>query len=341
MAEAQVKAAVEGANWPLAYFWRMAREIDVRADKISTVSRKQRYACIGELGALGRLNAECCGHELVEVIPCALMQERREPKQIDIGLRGHRVPEDAFLLLWSGSFNTWSDVETLYEAVAKAMQEDDQIWFCSTGGQLDGHDEKTYPRFQQLVRDGGLADRFLLEGWVDGDAVPSYVSQADLGVLTEKSIYEGQLGSKNRIAEWMAAGLAVAYNRVGDIGDDLERYQLGLSFPVQGAEALKSQILWAATHRQELSAMASRARDFADRHYSVEASISPLAVWCLEPAFAPDHEVRETLYQEATPLRFERTAGKVAELVEALPVRDSGKLRRGLGRIARRFGWVS
>lgn len=339
MAEAQVKAGVEQENWPLAYFWRIVREIDATADRISTVSRKQRLACMGELGAVGRLNAKTCGHELVEVVPCALMQERLAPAGREIDLRAGRVPDDAFVLLWSGSFNTWSDVETLFAGVEAAMEEESRIWFCSTGGQLDGHDEVTYPRFCELVAASRHRERFLLEGWVDGELVADYVDQADLGVLTEKAIYEGELGSKNRIAEWMAASLPVAYNRVGDIGDDLDRYRLGLTFGVGDAEAFAQQVLWAARHPEELAQMTDRAREFAQRHYSVESSISPLALWCLEPQFAPDREERRALLGSFDPLVFEGAAGKVAQAVESLPIPNAGGVRRSLGRMARRLGF--
>ena len=79
MAEAQAKAALEGRNWPVAHTWRLAAPVLRAADRLSVVSERQRYAAIGELGAVGRLTAETCGHELVAVVPCALVPPGETP----------------------------------------------------------------------------------------------------------------------------------------------------------------------------------------------------------------------------------------------------------------------
>ena len=69
MAEAQAKAALEGENWPIARWWRMVLPVASRADRISVVSERQRYAAIGELGAIGRLTGETCGYEFTNCDP--------------------------------------------------------------------------------------------------------------------------------------------------------------------------------------------------------------------------------------------------------------------------------
>ena len=85
-------------------------------------------------------------------------------------------------------------------------------------------------------------------------------SEADLGILADRPIYEGLLGSKNRIVQWMGAGLPVVYNRIGDLGDLLEERRLGLTFPPGDASALAERLAWAAGHGSELREMAERAR---------------------------------------------------------------------------------
>src|SRR4030042_1369409 len=87
------------------------------AARLPVVSESQRRAAIGELGAVGRLTAETCGYELVSVIPCAHVPPEEAPPRTDARAgrvaRGRIVPDDAFVVLWSGGFNVWSDVATL------------------------------------------------------------------------------------------------------------------------------------------------------------------------------------------------------------------------------------
>ena len=133
-----------------------------------------------------------------------------------------------------------------------------------------------------------FADRFDLRGWLVADQLPAVVAESDLGVLTEKPIYEGMLGSKNRVVQWMSSGLAVAYNDIGDLGELLDNHRLGLTFPVGDAETLADRLCWAADHPQEVAAMAQRACRFAQEHLSFKATTTELLAWAANPTFAPD-----------------------------------------------------
>ena len=324
MAEAQAKAALEKANWPLAHWWKMVEPVMRRADRISTVSQRQMYAAIGELGAVGRLASETCGYDFTAVIPCALIPNAATPTESVI--RGIKVADDDFVVLWSGGYNVWSDVQTLFEALESAMEKDSRIHFVSTGGAIKGHDSATYAQFEELIGGSAFADRFHLEGWVRNSLVPSYVAEADLGVLTEQTIYEGLLGSKNRIIQWMGDGLPVAYNRVGDLGDYLFENDAGLVFQPGDAEALSQHILWAANHSQELSAMSRKARSLARAELSFESSTRPLLVWAKQPEFAPDASSRASIQ---SPLDHGTVGDRVSVKAQKLStIRRSPTLRR-------------
>ncbi len=292
MAEAQAKAFAEGRNWPVAYTWNLLRPVLLSADRLSVVSERQRYAAIGELGAVGRLTAETCGYEFTAVIPCALVPTEEAPTPPGGGpgpvVRGRLVPEDAFVVLWSGGFNVWSDVETVARGVETAMSRNPQIHFVATGGAIPGLDAAAWERFRAMAGGSPHRDRFHLEGWVPAERVAAYVAEADLGILADRPIYEGLLGSKNRVVQWMGAGLPVLYNRIGDLGDLLEGRRLGLTFPPGDAAVLAERLAWAATHREELRERASRAREVAHRELTFEATARPLVDWAASPRRAPD-----------------------------------------------------
>lgn len=318
MAEAQAKAALERENWPVPRWWRMVHPVISRADRISVVSERQRYAAIGELGAIGRLTGETCGYEFTSVIPCGLVEEPFVAPSKDALVRGREAPEDAFIVLWSGGYNVWSDVETLHAGLEAAMDEEESLHFVSTGGAIEGHDDSTYARFRELISGSRHQARYHLAGWVKRELVPHYVAESDLGVLTDRPIYEGTLGSKNRVVQWMATGLPSAYNRVGDIGDYLAEGRLGLTFPVGDSRALAEQLLWAARNRHALADMADRAQRACVRDFSFVATTEGLREWAAAPSHAPDHRPAAT----RSPFDFE-------EIPPESPPPDPVSKRRG------------
>lgn len=299
MAEAQAKALLEQADWPIAHFWNLLAPILRHADHLSVVSERQRWAAIGELGSAGRLSYINCGHELVSVQPCALIpRPPMEPgEQL---LRGKVFPEDAFAVFWSGGYNVWSDVDTLFGALEAVMEKEPRLHFVSTGGEIGGHDEKTYRRFEEAVAGSRHRSRYHLLGWVDADLVPRYQAEMDLGILTEIPIYEGQLGHKNRVVQWMGGGLPVLYNRVGDLGELLDQHGgLGLTFKAGDSADLASQLAWAVGHAGELALMAERARVYTLENLTFEATTRDLVAWAAAPRHAPDAGIRRNIASPA------------------------------------------
>ena len=320
MAEAQAKASIDAHNWPVAHTWGFLAPVLRAADRLSVVSERQRYAAIGELGAVGRLTAETCGYEFTAVIPCALVPPEEAPPRSPgprvRQVKGRLAPEDAFVVLWSGGFNVWSDVETVTHGLESAMRRDPRIHFVATGGAIPGLDEATWTRFQDLVSRSPHRERFHLEGWVAAERVAAYVEEADLGVLADRPIYEGLLGSKNRVVQWMGAGLPVVYNRIGDLGDLLEGQRLGLTFHPGDAAALAERVEWAATHGSELREMAGRAREVARRELTFEVTTRPLVEWAAAPRRAPDAASRARV---RGPLSHATLRQRAAGLLRRLP----------------------
>jgi glycosyltransferase involved in cell wall biosynthesis len=331
LAEAQAKATLDRNNAPIAYFWRLLQPVLGWADKLSVVSDRQRYAAIGQLGTCGRLSLETCGYDFTSVIPCAFIPET--PREPSASLRGRLFPDDAFVVLWSGSYNTWSDVDTLFRGVETAMRRNPRIHFLSTGGEIPGHDERTYRSLVEQIERSALASRFHLAGWIAANEVPSYWAAADLGVLCEQPIYEGLLGSKNRVVQWMGWGLPVAYNQVGDLGDLLAREALGLTFRPGHAEELSAQILRAVDQPTTLREMTSRAQAYVQRELTFAHTTRELVAWAGKPSHAPDAARKSAA---STPADFTTPMQTVASAVtrQFPAVRHSSRLRALWHRLA-------
>jgi len=285
MAEAQALAQVLRDDNMVFRVWSYVAPVLERGDSFSVVSERQKCALIGQLAARGRLNMHTMGDDLVRVVPCGiapLPAADGEPSN------RRRMPEGAFLVLWSGGYNTWADVDTLFQALCLAMRERDEIQFVSTGGAIHGHDERTYPRFLEAVSSCELRDKFHLFGWVETSEVPFFYRACDVGINVDRFCYEGFLGSRNRILDWMNAGLTVVTTASCELSQILADQGLGVVVPTGKPEALAKALVSLADDREALKRFAERAQRYARERFGFETTARPLVRWAENPCFAAD-----------------------------------------------------
>ncbi len=288
MAEAQAKVFRYSDDTYLDHFRQHELLALDKGDIFSCVSRAQSFATVGELGLVGRLNRFTTGYEFCSVIPCAMSPEPLV-HETEV-LRNKLVPPDAFVVLWSGGFNTWTDTETLVAGLELAMEENAGIWFVSTGGQIDGHDEKTYPEFVQRVQSSPFSNRFILKGWIPKSQVPNYYFEADIGINIDRFMYEGMFGSKNRVLDWMRAGLPSLIGELCELSRDLPQKGLAYNFPLQDPRALAERLLYLADHRDAVRKTGERAKAYGLKHLTFEATTAVFRDWLEKPEKSPDHK---------------------------------------------------
>ncbi len=291
MAEAQAKAFRYQTNEYLDHFLYHQYLALHTGDKFSTVSRAQSFATVGELGLIKRLSAQTTGYEFCHTIPCAV--EPTLYTHDKIIFRGKDVPENAFVVLWSGGFNTWTDTDTLFEALEIAMAVNPNIYFVSTGGQIDGHDEITYPQFAELARHSKYSDRFILKGWLPKEDVHNTYFEADIGINIDRYMYEGVFGSKNRVLDWMKAGLPALIGELCELSMELPCKGLGYSYPLGDSHTLADRLLKLAENPEEVKLTGRRARDYALQHLSFEVTTKPFQKWLSSPEKAPDKHLEQ------------------------------------------------
>ena len=286
MAEAQTKCRVYDDDRYLSHFWSMERAVLDRADVISTVSEAQAHATLGELAARGRLGRRSFGYRFVYRVPNAVSEvEYRHDKTV---LRGSVAADGDFVVLWAGGYNTWTDVDLLYEALTTAMAEVPELRFVSTGGAIDGHDEITFDSFRRRASGSPFADRFHFAGWVPTEDVPSYYFESDLGINVDSYNYETVFGARNRLNDMMKVGLPVLTTTGTEISRIVAERELGLTCATGDAGAFAERLIWAARHRDRLPAMAEAARDFVHDEFSYERTTEPVRAWAADPHRAPD-----------------------------------------------------
>jgi len=287
LSEAQAKAHRYQDDSYLEHFWKHEILAINKGDIFSSVSHAQAAAIVGELGLIGRLNYTTTGYVFCHTIPCAMDPEPLKHKKHVY--RGNLVPSDAFVVLWSGGFNTWTDIDTLMNGLELAMERNPNIWFVSTGAQIDGHDEKTYPEFLQRVSKSPYKNRFVNRGWVPKLEVHNYYFEADIGINIDRFMYEGFFGSKNRILDWMRAGLPSLTGELCELSKELTEKKIGFNFPIHSPEKLAEKLLYLISKPDLLKATGERARKYGLEILGFNHTTQPFQNWLENPQKSPDH----------------------------------------------------
>lgn len=287
MAEAQARAFMDNSDKCLFHYWNSEFNILTSADIFSSVSQRQSYALIGELGACGRLNMWTSEYNFTRVIPCGMPDEEFiHEKNV---LRGFgNISGDDFVVLWTGGYNTWTDVDTLYRGLISAMSINPKIKFVSTGGEIPEQDTITYPHFLELINSGRFRENFVMNGWINGADVPNYYFEADIGINIDKDIYEVSLGSKNRILDWMRAGLCVLSSNVCELTEIIKDEGIGYTFNAHDFMGMSDKIIYLSRHPDEVKKTAEKGRIYAREHFNFHKTTRDLINWLKNPSFAPD-----------------------------------------------------
>jgi glycosyltransferase involved in cell wall biosynthesis len=287
MAEGQSKAFRINGDTPIADFFKLEYPIICNADIFSAVAEAQKWALIGELGLVGRLNRFTDNYGFCHVIPNGL--EQPIPKPTTMLLRGRKLDENDFVILWSGGFNTWCDYEVLVAALEELMARYPHVKFVATGGQINGHDDVSYPRFQRLVSQSQYRERFILEGWIPADLLPHYYYESDIGINVDRDCYEVRLGSKNRILDWMSTGLPPVCSRVCELSLLLEKTGAGFTYAPGSKVALVDCLTRIIqSPREELKCLRERVKSVGIELLGFDNIMVPLRDWVRDPRFAPD-----------------------------------------------------
>ncbi|MFZ3085930.1 MAG: glycosyltransferase, partial [Candidatus Hydromicrobium sp.] len=287
MAEAQARAYIDDDDECLFHYWNSEYNIISNADIFSCVSSRQQYALIGELGATGRLNKYTSDYDFTNIIPCGLpLEEYSHTKKV---FRGRdSIKKDDFVVLWTGGYNTWTDVDTLFKGMILAMEKNSKIKFVSTGGEIPEQDMKTYPRFLSMINSSPYKERFVMKGWVAGEDVPNYYLEADVGINIDKDIYEVRLGSKNRILDWFRAGLCVLSSNVCELTDIIEKEKIGYTFKPYDSNDLSAKLIYLANHPDEVKKTAIAGKKYGLLNFNFNKTTEKLQKWVESPTFSPD-----------------------------------------------------
>lgn len=270
-----------------------------KADFLLCASEKQRDFWLGQLAAVGRVNAmtyeaDNALRDLLDVAPFGL--EPDVPPQERHAIKG-AVPgigPDDKVLLWGGGIYDWFDTETLLRAMAKVIQThpDARLFFLGVAHPNPGVPVmKAQARTFELSAELGLTDKYVFfnREWVAFDDRHNYLLDADAGVSTHYEHIETAFSFRTRILDYLWARLPMVTTRGDGFADLIESTPLGMTVPEQDVDQLAEGII-RVLYDDDLRATIASAIDTVREEFSWSHALEPLTSFCAAPRTAPDRQ---------------------------------------------------
>lgn len=262
----------------------------LRGDVFSVCGASQGHMLVGELAMCGRLNSRTLGYDFTRIIYPGAPPVPNHEGQKTHSLSAFGIPSEAFVVLWCGGYNTWTDVDTLYYGLVTSMANNPKIHFLSVGASTYEAPETAYDRFVKSIEQSPYRERFHLLGWRPWQEIPDYYYASDIGLNIDALHYETLYGTRTRLVEMLAYGLPVLTSEGAEISYLVPKKGVGASFASGDGDDLACTLLHLSTDLESLSTMRMAARMLVASDWSFRATTAALRSWVAVPEVAPDHQ---------------------------------------------------
>ncbi len=268
-----------------------------RGDFLICASERQRDLFIGELCALGRVNAltydaDPTLRQLIDVVPFGLPdQPPQHRRQV---LRGvvPGIGQTDDVIVWAGGIYDWFDPLTLIRAIAGLSRKRPSVRLYFMGLR---HPNPDVPPMQMAIDAQALADElgvagrnvFFNDGWVDYSERQNFLLEANLGVTVHFDSAETRFSFRTRALDYLWAGLPIVATQGDAFAELIERNGLGLTVPAEDPAALEqalSRLLEDWELAEECRARVAEVRE----RFRWSLVLDPLVSYCRRPQPAPD-----------------------------------------------------
>lgn len=260
-------------------------------------SEQQRHFWLGQLAALGRVNAYTYAddadlEQLITVVPFGIPDE--PPVATGPGMRGvvPGIGPNDKIVVWAGGIYDWFDPESLIEAIAQlaTSHPDIRLFFMGVKHPNPAVPEmEAVARAKQRAHDLGILGKavFFNESWVPYDERQNFLLDADLGVSTHFKHIETTFSFRTRILDYLWTALPIVTTEGDSFGNLVSAEGLGASVPERDVTALAEAIeryLYDETSIAEARKNIIRVRE----SFRWQRTLAPLVRFLREPTFAAD-----------------------------------------------------
>ena len=257
--------------------WRLRQRMILRfGDGFFVANEKQKDLLIGQMTMLGHTNK----FGAVTILPFGLQDSK--PVKTRSVLRGTKIKDTDFLLVWGGGIWDWFDPFTLLQALAKikATRADIKAYFPGIKPPSpDARKMAVVDRFLAEARTLGLLENtvFVNTEWTPYEQRADYLLEANAGISLHRDSMETRFAFRTRMLDYLWAGLPMIASQGDSWADNIDRKGLGITVRPGDIDGLVDAIRQMADDGTFRSAARERVRD-ASAAYQWDALIATLRV---------------------------------------------------------------
>jgi hypothetical protein len=190
--------------------------------------------------------------------------------------------------------------------VERAMDLEPSLHFVATGGAVPGHYERGAEAVAAAAARSRHRSRFHLLGWISPTKLAALMTESDVGLNVEKSLYERRLGAENRVTEWLAYGLPAITSAQSELGRTLAERDLAFAIKPGDADDLCRTLIYLALDRSRVEATGKACLEYAARRTGYATTAGPLISWCARPVSTSTVSARPRLAMVSDPRTLSR-----------------------------------
>lgn len=282
MAEAQSAAHVYQDSSYIPTLWKREKCILENIDQASTASYAQKEASYGELASTFRLNQFTESWNFFHNIPPSNELKTDTASNYKLPL-----PKEAKSILFSGSYNTWLDEETLFEGLNLAMGRNKALHFVSTGSREESVNNPVLKHFLASINNSAHKERFHFLGRLDKADLLAVYEQVECAINLDRDNLETHFGARNRINEYLHYGVPTLSTTGSEFTRELAKAGVIFTLPFSDAKEL-SRVVNEHILQVDRKQWTKKAREYVNENYSYSKTLEPLEKWLKGPKRAPD-----------------------------------------------------
>ncbi len=229
-------------------------------DVFSVCSDSQKQLTIGALIYLGRIRSNNWTSEKVFTLnywgteTAAIKTDRKENNKIG--------------MVYNGSINTWTDVDTLSEVISEVLKKKNNVYFKQFG--IDITDGIQLEKFHSYLIDSDFKDRVEFLGAIDDVKAQEIYKRCHICINADVDTLETQFGWRTRYTAAIRNGLVIIATLGNDMPNKLSMNGCGLFSEIGDKQKLKENLLRVIDDPKLRSDLIQKGNAFLDTNVSIK-----------------------------------------------------------------------